>query len=451
MDSVYQFGTFDVPNYGDLLFPLLAQKRLAKLNTKITCVSPIGSKPVWSDCFASIGIDEIENIAPSTGILIGGGNIITLFPTRLPAYNHGFTPLLGYSDMWVGASNLAMEGSPICWNAPGVQASFPKEQWPLVRDCIERSAYVSVRDELSRDCLLETYPDANISVVPDPAWEISNLWTKEDLSKYHEMAFVARGNKKKPNRSIVIHLNFRYLASASLKKVAGYLDKVSTKMDAQLVLIAIGPCHGDDEIARLVGKRMKTNPLIVDQPSSLKEIAGCIAHAEAYVGSSMHGLITASSFGVPGICVVTGNKIKFQGLKTQFNQNNTWSQSWEQIPKQLYNMDMDEKRNQLHQLRHEIQNKIDKHWDNITAIFQKHGQCHDKVSEKTANDVARQRFASYRTNLVFTQAMKYFVLYEDAKKVIRRLDKGRGPSSNYRKFKSISNKLLSFFAKKRKE
>lgn len=76
MISIYQFGTFDVANLGDLLLPLLAQKGLAPLNAKRAAVSPIGAPPVWEDCTPSFGINEIMNYSDRPeGVLIGGGNI----------------------------------------------------------------------------------------------------------------------------------------------------------------------------------------------------------------------------------------------------------------------------------------------------------------------------------------------------------------------------------------
>ena len=229
MISIYQFGTFDVANFGDLLFPLLAQKRLAPLNAKIVAVSPIGAPPVWEDCMPSFGIDEIMNNSDRpAGVLIGGGNILKLRPTKLPSYNRGSVPIFGYPDIWIGASCLASEKVPVCWNAPGVPAAFSSEQRPFVRDCIDRSSYVSVRDEQSRTLLLEAYPDAEISVLPDPAWDISNFWTSKQLEETYEKMFINRGEKRPP-RSIAVHLNSRYMSSISNQTVARCLDTIARR------------------------------------------------------------------------------------------------------------------------------------------------------------------------------------------------------------------------------
>ena len=109
-DSNISVWGFDIANYGDLLFPLLAEKRLSPLGIKIVAVSPVGSEPVWEDCLPSVGIDKIVNVSGKpSAVLIGGGNILTLSPTKLPAYNQGSVPILAYPDIWIGASCFANE------------------------------------------------------------------------------------------------------------------------------------------------------------------------------------------------------------------------------------------------------------------------------------------------------------------------------------------------------
>lgn len=56
-------------------------------------------------------------------------------------------------------------------------------------------------------------------------------------------------------------------------------------------------------MAREVGGLLKTRSLIVDHPRSLTEIAACIAYASAYVGSSLHGAMTACAYGTRALIV----------------------------------------------------------------------------------------------------------------------------------------------------
>jgi len=416
MITVYQFGGFDIANYGDLLFPLLAEKRLSSLGVKIVAVSPIGSEPVWGNCLPSVGIDRIVSVSGKpSAVLIGGGDILTLLPTKLPAYNQGSVHIFAYPDIWIGASCFADGKVPVCWNAPGVPRPFSEVQRGYVRDCIDRSSYVSVRDEQSRNFLLEAYPDAEISVVPDTAWDISNLWTTDELEETYERVFSCRGERR-PARSIVVHLKSQVMFSCSEEVIAGWLDEVSRKFDVKIFLVAFGPCHGDDKLAIAVGSYMKTSPLIVDKPNSLREIASCIAHAQMYVGCSMHGLITASSFCIPGICV-SSETPKFKGLQQQLGCAGTWSESWETVPRQICSMNMDQKKAQLRELRQRMQERVDQHWEQIKAIIKEYSKNFDDRADRTVNASykANKRFFSYRANFAAVEAIKNIYLYDQAK------------------------------------
>ena len=51
------FGTFDVENYGDLLFPLVLERRLADLCDEFIRVSPVGGPPLWQDRVPTVNFD----------------------------------------------------------------------------------------------------------------------------------------------------------------------------------------------------------------------------------------------------------------------------------------------------------------------------------------------------------------------------------------------------------
>ena len=328
---IAQLGTFDVENYGDLLFPLLAEKRLCSRvpGLRLDAVSPVGGPPVWKECYPTIEYDFlIERLSEYDGFLVGGGNIVRVSASLLKNYREGLTPLLGYANLWAGISAELQGGTaPICWNAPGVPAALPSELRPTLRTCLDRADYLSVRDIPSRDFLQEVAPDADISVVPDPAWDVDELWPSEALAKAYRSAFEAR-NRAVPRRSIAVHVNARYLDPISVEKVSACLDSLCRKFDATAMLLALAPCHADDELSLRVAKKMTTAPLVIDRPTGLKEIAACIAHSDAYLGSSMHGFITASAFRVPAVIVASPRKAKFQGLISQIGMEKLLQGDW---------------------------------------------------------------------------------------------------------------------------
>src|SRR5690606_37078794 len=89
MIDVVQLGTYDVSNYGDLLFPLVAREALKENPARLSYASPAGGTPLFPDSVRSIPVrDLLSRVRPYDVALIGGGNIIRLSPSNLDAY-HG--------------------------------------------------------------------------------------------------------------------------------------------------------------------------------------------------------------------------------------------------------------------------------------------------------------------------------------------------------------------------
>ncbi len=328
---IAHLGTFDVENYGDLLFPRLLERRLAGKGYEFTHVSPRGHSGVWADGASCISFQELRRrIDEFDGMIIGGGNLIHAAATRLSDYDHGgMSPLLAYSDLWMGSTLLAKQaGLPVCWNAPGVPGELPADSSGAIRWVLESADYLAVRDAASRDLLMLAAPRASASVVPDTAVEVRELWTDAELAEAHEAAFTTRG-RELPERTLVFHFNKRFLGEG-LVELAQRVDRVCESRGATPVLLAIGPCHGDGELVQQLAGSLRSAALVIDRPISLREVAACIGRSNGYLGSSLHGLITAVSFGVPAVLVAPKQRLKFSGFLLQLELEHCQVATWEE-------------------------------------------------------------------------------------------------------------------------
>jgi hypothetical protein len=186
--------------------------------------------------------------------------------------------------------------------------------------------HASVRDHASRRLLEEAGVGVGLGVVPDTAVEISKLWTEGEISAAYEDAFRSRG-KDVPGRTVAFHVNAR-LAGEDATTVAGRMDRICARLGASPVLLAIGPSHGDVQTQRLVASKMAADPLLVDRPRGLREVAGCVARSEVYVGSSLHGMITACSFGRRCVLVSTREDHKYGGFLDHLGLASWEVRSW---------------------------------------------------------------------------------------------------------------------------
>lgn len=312
-------GTFDVANYGDLLFPHVLSFGLRPVAHRLTAVSPRGGSAVWIDAMATVSTAQARGLEAELHV-VGGGNIIHAGDTPLAEYRDIPGGSAGaYAGLWRDVA--VQEGERLAWNAPGVPRSLAGVDRAAA--AWGRCDLLAVRDDSSATLL---GADAKPVVVPDTALDLARVWPAQTLAPAAAEAF-ARHGLARPARWVALHANARYL-DGDAAAMAGHLATLARTLDAVPVLLALGPCQGDDVLARAIGAHLPPGSLVLDRPAGLREVAGLIAHAEAYAGSSLHGLITALSYGRPGLVVARGPLAKFAGFLAHVGMEERHLASW---------------------------------------------------------------------------------------------------------------------------
>ncbi len=122
-------GTFDIENYGDLLFPLIAAEALQRRDPRIRVV-PYAlngkSDPSWP--FQVRPLEQLPaSVSRLSAMLIGGGQIVRFdkaYPVSVPT--HVDVPIAYWL---VPAVLAATAGTPVIWNAVGVWTGSPRAPW----------------------------------------------------------------------------------------------------------------------------------------------------------------------------------------------------------------------------------------------------------------------------------------------------------------------------------
>ena len=290
MAAIAMCGTFDLKNYGDLLFPVIAahelRQRLPALD--LQRFSYFSKRaPEWP--FDVVSLTEFAATVESLdGLIVGGGHIIRfdtdIAPGYLPPGNDLHHPL----SLWLTPILLALEqGLPVIWNAPAVYGDIPAWAAPLLTAALTGSKYIAVRDAASRDALTPFARDAEICVVPDTVFGIAKL-RDENISR--EYAALRQD----------IGLCKPYLvvqATIGLDAIARLLKKhVAIFAGYQVLLLPLGPVLGDAE--KNVAHDFPTALCLPHWPNPLL-LAELIGGAEAVIGVSLHLAITALAYGVP--------------------------------------------------------------------------------------------------------------------------------------------------------
>jgi len=292
------FGTFDVENYGDLLFPLIAEAELSRRLGPLTLTRYSyhdRSRPSWP--FAVHSLTRLPGDALELdGVIIGGGHVIRFDKAVAPGYLPPSPDIHHPTGYWLTPALVARDaGLPVVWNAPGVHGDVPAWARPLMTLAMSTSRYVSVRDEASRRTLAPYAREVPVHVVPDSAFGVGQLVdVREPSSGFSRLrATLAAGGPY-----IIVQ------ASSALAPFARFVRNQTqhsrsadlTLRGHRLVALPVCPIHGDH--AGVFDAELPHIGRVSSWPHPLL-LAELIAHASAVVGTSLHLAITALAFGVP--------------------------------------------------------------------------------------------------------------------------------------------------------
>lgn len=321
MIDVNVFAASDRNNYGDLLFPILIKKYLENQNVEFSFnnygiinsdLSFFGALPTLS--FTDL-VKNSKSFHDNSYIVIAGGEVlgggwlniyrfINQFWNRI--YHNRYTRFLVNRSNFLESYSLKVNHSSkpfvldgqqfknkkIIYNAIGAQGA-KKMLLSNKRylDYFKNITYLSVRDNSSKN----NFDSLNISsnLIPDSALIMSDVIDSE-FEKYvskecRELAnqnytFVQLGNKKGPD---------------DLLDFTDNLKTFSHQNNLKVILCPIGLAldHSDDILLKNI--QSKIPEFSYYHPKNLYEIMFLIKESKIYIGTSLHGVITAQSFNKP--------------------------------------------------------------------------------------------------------------------------------------------------------
>ncbi len=359
-------GTFDVRNFGDVLFPLIAAMRLEPAGFTVEAFSPTDADTGWTDAVRPVAIAGLPERMPAlAALMIGGGNIVHNRGANLAEYGDPDFQRAAYASLWLGATLAgALSSVPVVWNAPGVPVAFEADALPLVGAALASARYVAVRDDESA-AFLGKGNRRLISVVPDTALDIARLWPPDSLREVFERMLASRGADPS-RRHLAIHLKTRSL-SGPVDRLGAEIRQFCAARDLVPLLVAIGPCHGDDAAARALAEAIGPDAVDLSAAAGLREIAAAVAWSAGYVGASMHGYVAAAAYGVPGVIVGSPRLPKMAGLLRHLGRPEDeapdWSSALDRAGAQLSRPSQGRRA-----LPPAVAASLDAHWAKISAL-----------------------------------------------------------------------------------
>jgi Polysaccharide pyruvyl transferase len=285
-------GTFDLENFGDLLFPLLAKRELEARLGHVELV-PYSFRPMgqseWPYEVKPLG-ELSGDLTSCDALLVGGGHLVRFAGELAPGYGPTDAQVHSPTGIWLEPTLLALSsGVPVVWNGIGVEGLIPSWAAALVRSLLKDVAYAAIRDPYSAELLLDAAPDAELRLMPDTAFGVASMGEPQ-LSEARGELITGLDKRRR-----------RYVLVQASPHLSGFRVEIERLLDAAAkrglgaAEVTISPVLGD----RLGVLDLSHETTAVDpwpDPSALLDL---IAHAEAVIAQSLHMSIVASAFGVP--------------------------------------------------------------------------------------------------------------------------------------------------------
>lgn len=328
------WGSYDVDNFGDLLFPFLVEHYLGNKYSKIIHASPTGKLSRWPDSISTCTIAEAITNKNIKGLVIGGGNLISFTKSASINYveNSEFAKIVHPSFFYVPYFLRAKYGIPYAFNYIGVSKPILTENQNAVKNIMDSASFISCRDKESASRLFECGVKLPVTVGVDSAIDISKVFSSEYLREYY---FNEKVNEKYgiPTDKIiaVIHVKKRYLKN----QFSELLLLISFLMENSIhpVFIPLGMCHEDEHIF-YESFFLETNATIISNPKCLLDMLSIISLSDYYIGSSLHGAIASISYNkrIAIVADETESKFsKFSGFLSQIDIPECLFSSWENV------------------------------------------------------------------------------------------------------------------------
>jgi lipopolysaccharide transport system ATP-binding protein len=285
-------GTFDVANYGDLLFPVIAESELTERLGPLTLHRfsyAAKTPPDWPYEVTSVA-DLPARVRALDGLLIGGGFLIRFDKDVAPGYLPPVPRIHHPTGYWLTPALVALQHDvPVVWNSPGMHCNeIPRWAEPLMEHALTLSRYVAVRDQPSAEALAGL-TGAPVSVVPDTAFGLRRLL---DLDHPPSAEYCRLRDAS--------GLHGPYIVVQATLGVEGFVRFVERHAERlrgfRFLALPVGPVLG--EHSGIVSSDACHIARLPEWPAPLV-LAELIARSEAVVGHSYHLCITALVAGVP--------------------------------------------------------------------------------------------------------------------------------------------------------
>lgn len=351
MTHIKQLGTFDVENYGDLLYPVVFRRALRGRDPRLSlsAYAPLAREAPHAAGFETRaartlfgparGGDDVGGGDDASGgaarLVVGGGDILRTDAETLAAHYVrdgrvglrrevglegaarylALRPLAAwraerlrarrFARRWLSYASpgpfiieparLPGGGGAVGYLSCGVPHDFAPGERAEVARVFEAARFVYLRDEQSAEKLRRCGVRRELHVAPDLVVLLGGQL--ERAAEAAKGRALLNGFGVEADATVLCFQSMPY-PGFDAEEIARRLTRYRRRSRAEVVLLPLGRCHGDAEFLRHVLEASGGDFKFADV-ERLSDAVSVIAACDLFAGTSLHGNVTAFSFGIP--------------------------------------------------------------------------------------------------------------------------------------------------------
>lgn len=311
---IAQFGTYDIESLGDTSFPKMLAYGLKKQSfpAEIELFSMTELEKTYNGnghVYSFAQFPDRQAAAPFDAVVIGGGEFIHFAPMAVIINGEQTAYPKGY--IWKKPIEMAKAaGVPYVINCVGVSYDMTPSEQKEIKEYLKDAVFVAVRDHYSAE-RLSLAGLTNVRLVADNLWYMNEMYPKETLAEKRAALEVRTGRNLSTPYILV-----QYGTTKNAAMLASQLQDFKRENRLRVLLMPVNYCHEDREGMRLLYEAGRGTFEAVDDYFEPEEMISVIAGARAFIGTSLHGNLTAASYGVPfvGIDMYASFVSKMDGI-----------------------------------------------------------------------------------------------------------------------------------------
>jgi hypothetical protein len=190
-----------------------------------------------------------------------------------------------------------VEQTNVAYVSCGVPHEFPSDQVDEVRETLEHASFVALRDEQSAEKLVAAGINCELRVAPDLIVTLSDQFDRSEVSVHARKILSWFGVRE--DLPILCFQSQPYPGFLETE-ILHELKRYKERRNVEIVALPLGYCHGDHEFLQSLARQSNGIVKYADV-YSIFDMLAIIAASDLFVGTSLHGNITAFSFGIPHV------------------------------------------------------------------------------------------------------------------------------------------------------